>query len=252
MPTHSVILHSNGPALWPEAKPLEEVLALRDLTPELIWSATYQGAPTPPTGYTFKRDWWNGGRNRFHLSSPDYRPIGRYIGWDGAFKEKEQNDRSACTVWDILPSYQMALIYAEGRRVTFPDFVAWIMETAERFNQDKLLNGVIIEDAASGTSAIQTIARQGADWLRPLIIPFVPTTDKVTRANQSAVWCKVDGILLPHPEPGLYWLKDYEDEMFGFPQWGHDDLVDASSEVIIYCENYLELFYHSQKKDGKK
>lgn len=247
MPNHRVLIHSNGPALWPEHKPLMEVLELKATTPELVWSGTYQGVPTPPGGHIFKRTWWRKPGRRFdHRQPPEV--WGRYISWDTGLKDKEESDFSAYVVMDILADYTLTLRYVEMERLEFPDLPERILRVAERWNADDKLNAVIIEDKNSGTSALQTLRATAPDWLAQLLAEFLPSTDKVTRAGQAAVWCKNGSVLLPYADRELGWLIDFEDELFNFPGTAHDDRVDAFSQVILYLERYLEYGFQARSK----
>lgn len=237
MQTRSYLVHSNGPALWPEHKPLPEVLDLKDTTIEHVWETTYQGNPTPPGGMTFKRDWWIG-KNRYRVSdSGDV--VGRYISWDTGLKDKETSDFTAGLVGELWADYRLAVRYVKKARIEFPYLPTEIREQARRFNHDGKLLGVIIEDKASGTSAYQTLMAEADDWLKPLLIAFNPTVDKLTRANQAAVWCKNGCVLFPEPSNDVPWLLDFESEIFDFPSVTNDDQVDVLSQLVIFLENIL-------------
>lgn len=240
MTTYQVLLHQDGPALWPAHKGLAEVLELKATTPLLVWSGTYQGVPTPPGGYTFKRGWWPRA-NRYDLNDRAIinQVYGRYIAFDTAQKDKETSDYAGYVVGDLWPDYRLALRHAGHKQLEFPDLMAEIEAVARRWNYDEKLRGIIIEDKVSGTSALQTLTASAPAWLRALLIPFLPTTDKVTRASQAAVWCKNGCVLLPVPTLETGWLVDFEDELFEFPQAAHDDQVDAFDELILYLEHIL-------------
>ncbi len=244
---YRVKIHGNGPALWPEYKPLDEVLELQRDTLELVWEGTYQGRPTPPGGYTFKRDWWRG-RNRF-TSIEKSQVLARYLSWDAGLKDKpeEDTDYSALIVGDLLVDYRLAITYCFADRLEFPDLPDSINYYAREFNGDGLLHGIIIEDKMAGTSAIQTLQRTADPAYANLIIPFLPTTDKITRARQAAVYCKRSCVLLPRPSLDVAWLPDFETEIFSFPQGRHDDKVDAFTQLILYLENVLDSGYHARK-----
>ena len=242
MTTHRLLLHSDGPALWPQHKPLGEVLELRAVTPALIWSGTYQGVPSPPGGYIFKRSWWRR-KNRYETVGDCHA---RFISWDTGMKDEEKHDPSACLVADLLPDYRLYLRWAYAEQLEFPDLATQIQVVAETWNHDGKLSGVIIEDKASGTSALQTLRAVAPAWLVPLLMGFMPTTDKVTRAGQASVWCQNDCVLFPRPGAAMHWLIDFEDELFNFPQATHDDRVDAFSQLLLYLENLLEHGYHAR------
>lgn len=244
MPTHRVLLHQNGPALWPEHKPLAEILELQATTPELIWHGTYQGSPTPPGGYTFKREWWPRA-NRFVLGEQQVHT--RFLSFDTGLKDKETTDFTGYVVGELWPDYRLGIVYAEQQRLEFPFLPEYIEQTAVRWNGDGRLNAIIIEDKASGISALQTLQASAPAWMADLLVPFLPTTDKVTRGSQSAVWCKNRSVLLPVLSPELHWLIDFEDELFDFPQAVHDDRADAFSQLILYLENLLSAGWQARE-----
>jgi predicted phage terminase large subunit-like protein len=195
---------------------------------------------TDPAGKPFLAEWWQR-RNRFALD--DYRlrntVVARWISIDTALKDKETSDYSAFVVGELTPDYRLLIRHVRRDKLQFPDLPATIEFMAHRFNEDGKLRAVIIEDKASGTSAYQTLLRSAPDWLRKLLIAFTPTGDKGQRARQAAVWCKRDCIWLPKPSNEAPWLYDFENEMYNFPDVGHDDQVDALSQLILYTENYI-------------
>lgn len=240
MPTQTrYLLHSNGPALWPEHKPLAEVLELQATTLPQVWRSTYQGSPTAPEGTVFKREWFR--HNRFDPASIQIasQVVARWISFDTAAKDKEDNAYTASTVGELLSDYRLIIRHAWRDRMQFPDLPETITAQARRFNNDGRLRGVIIEDKSTGTSAYQTLMSAAEDWLRPLLIAFQPDGDKETRASQAGVWCLNGSVLLPMPSELVPWLVDFEDELFTFPGSEFMDQVDAFSQLILYTENLL-------------
>jgi predicted phage terminase large subunit-like protein len=241
MPTqYRYLLHTNGPALWPEHKPAEEIEALKASTVEGVWEATYQGNPSPPGGSVFKRAWWRG-KNRYDATDQGLinRCVGRWISWDTGLKDKADTDFSAYTVGELLPDYILVIRQVEQERLEFPDLPSQMESVARQFNRDEKLRGLLIEDKVSGTSSFQTLQATAPEWLRVLLIAFNPTVDKVTRASQGAVWCRNDCVLLPWPSDAVPWLVDFEDQLFTFPGAVNDDMVDSLSQLLLYLENLL-------------
>lgn len=105
MRTYRAVIHTNGPALWPEHKPAAEIIKLRDTTPPLIWEGTYQGNPTPAGGYTFRREWWSG-RNRYTAASYAGKVVARCQSWDTSEGETDDSALSVCVTLDILADWQ--------------------------------------------------------------------------------------------------------------------------------------------------
>jgi len=236
----SVLLHNNGPALWPEHKPLSEVLDLQATTPESIWETTYQGNPSPPAGSVFKRSWWLRD-TRYDVTEPgsQIQTVARYISWDTALKDKDTSDYSAAVIGELWPDYRLAIRYVLRERLPFPDLPTEIEALAKQYDYDDKLRAIIIEDKASGTSAYQTLLAGSDNHISSLLIPFMPTADKVTRANQAGVWCRNGCVQLPLANEAAPWLFDFEDEIFNFPSAAHDDQVDAFSQLVIYLEHLL-------------
>ena len=240
MKTYQALIHSGGPALWPEHKPLAEVLSLRDSTPELDWEATYQGNPTPASGYTYRREWWEG-KNRFAPDGRDLRGlvVARFQSLDTAEEEGASNAWTVDITAEILKDYRLAIRHVYRARMTFDMLPATIESMARQWNGDGLLRQVIIEDKSTGKSAVHTLRATAPAWLRGMIYPFKPQGSKETRAAAASVWCRNGMVLLPHPPEGAEWLLDFEDELFSFPQSAYMDQVDACSQLILYLENYL-------------
>jgi len=248
--THRVLLHKNGPALWPEHKPLAEILELQATTPEGIWNAVYQGSPSAPGGTIFRREWWRG-KNRYDSTPANLvrltsRCIGRYISWDTALKDTNDAAYTACNVGEIQPNYQLAVREVYRERLEFPELPQVMAQVTSRYTFDGKLRGVLIEDKASGTSAYQTLMAGADRALRQLLVPFMPLGDKDTRANQAAVWCKNGCILLPEPSDQVAWLLDFEEELFAIPGSTYRDQADAFAQLVIYTENILAAGFHAR------
>jgi len=232
------LVHSGGPALWPNHKPLTELLELQATTPENIFEATYQGNPTAPGGSTFKREWF---KTRFDAGNPALinQCVARYISWDTAMKAEEHNAYTAHVVGELMPDYRMNIRSVWRDRLEFPDLPDKIEEFYRIHNRDEKLRGIIVEDKSSGTSAYQTLMKTADANLKRLLIAFQPSGDKPTRGGQAAVWCKNGSVLLPAPSDACPWLVDFEDELFTFPGSVFKDQVDSFSQLILWVENLL-------------
>lgn len=242
-------LHSSGPALWPEQMPAAEVLALKAVTPAIVWETTHQGNPTPAAGTVFLRSWWATPASRFDAGDPGLvtSSVGRWISWDTGLKDEADNAFTVAVVGELWPDYRLAMRHVYRERLLFPALPPAIEQLAARYNADGKLRGVLVEDKASGTSAIQTLKQSADPWLRKLLKAYAPHGDKETRASYASVWCANGSVLLPAPSEHVPWLVDFEDELFGFPNSTYKDQVDAFGQLVNFLENLLAEGYRARK-----
>lgn len=151
---------------------------------------------------------------------------------------------TSCTVGELLPDYRILIRQVWRDKLEFNALSDAIRQMASLHNRDGKLRNVLIEDKASGISAYQTLSLTAEDWLKPLLVAFQPHGDKENRAQQAAVWCRLDCVVLPHPGPS--WLLDAEDELFGFPQSTYKDQVDSFVQLVLWTENLLSEGYRAR------
>jgi hypothetical protein len=83
-----------GELLWPERfGPRENAAAHADLGPR-GYAGQHAQRPAPAGGNIYQVDWWKG-RNRYKSAEVANLVVGRWISWDTALKDREQNDTSA-------------------------------------------------------------------------------------------------------------------------------------------------------------
>lgn len=88
-----------GDLAWPERYPRDALINFKKN--DFLWAGQYQQNPIPRGGGLFKEHWWQpypvpkSGTFEF----PGGRPLITIASLDTAFKEKEENDFSALTVW---------------------------------------------------------------------------------------------------------------------------------------------------------
>lgn len=206
-----------------------------------------------PAGKPFRSDWWRG-QNRFHLNDPDdpWFPYRRWISLDTALEIKESNDHTAWSVGELGRDYSLRILDVGQERLIFPDLLDQIRHLAHKWNRDGKLAGILIEGAASGKPAVQSLRRSLEPSLARLIVEVNPKGSKVERANRAAVWAKRGVIYLPHPSLEAEWVSEFETELFHFPDVEHDDRVDSMTQLAIYLENFLATGWHGIKKTREK
>lgn len=196
----------------------------------------------------FLREWWRA-KNRYHHDDTSVKQlvVGRWISWDTAFKDKQTSDYSSFTVVELLADYTLVIRRVDREKLTFPNLPEQILSIAGMFNYDDKLTGVIIEDAASGPSAFQTLQATAPLWLLDKLILHPVSGSKQERAKRAAVWCKRNCVKLPMPSSEVMWLAGFEQEMFNFPNVEHDDRVDSFTQAVLYLELYLAEGWRSRE-----
>jgi len=220
------ILHlpaiKDGKALWPERYSLEVLERIRTGQTDdpnepgrgsRAFESLYQGNPSIATGNIFKREWW-----RYYKDVPTFTR--RIHSWDTAFKTKEQNDFSVCTIWGENTA-GLYLLDVYRQKVEFPELKR---SAIALYGRDKPAV-VLVEDKASGQSLIQELERN----TRIPILPVKIDSDKTARAYAVTPYIEAGRVFLPESAP---WLYDYMEELSSFPNGEHDDLVDSSTQAI--------------------
>lgn len=206
-----------------------------------------QQRPAPKEGNEFLKEWWED-KNRIDITSPRYnhRVIARFLSWDTALKDGKYNDYTAVVTGDLLNDYRLVIRNVWRGKIQTPELVERIQKTAEIYNFDDKLSGILLEDKGSGTTSIQTISNIAPQWIINLLVPILPVNSKELRAKQASVFCEKDMVLLPTVTEQTGWLYDFEKELYAFPNAGNDDMVDAFTQVINFLTDYLEMGYKSR------
>lgn len=195
------------------------------------WGAEFvEGADEP-----FAREWHED--TRVDLLAPDYasKIVARYISWDTAEKDKQDNAYSACVVGDLLADYTLSIRRAWKDRMVLPVLVAKMAQLAAEEDADGKLSGVIIEDKSSGTGAYQTLSIGSGDArLSGLLSLYTPTVSKEERWSLAGVWCRNGSVRLPLPGEHTPWLYTFEQELFERGEFV--DYRDAFAQLILSPE----------------
>jgi phage terminase large subunit-like protein len=226
-----------GELLWPARFGEKENAAAQADLGERGYAGQHAQRPAPAGGAIYQAEWWRG-KNRYTCDSSGV--VARWLSWDTAFKDSQQNDASALTVWELLADFRLTLRSAWWGRLQFPQLAQAIEAQALRWMADGKLRGIIIEDKASGISALQTLEQSAQAPIAALLVAFQPgQASKEGRARQASLWCERGRVLLPNPGDDVPWLLDFEDLLYKFPAARLKDPVDSMSQAILYLENLL-------------
>jgi len=222
-----------GDPLWPERFSVEELLNTKQQVGPRNWDAQYQQRPSPAEGGTFHAAWWN--RYNPHAAP---RMADAAIFVDSAFKEGVKNDYSVFAVWGTPGDGRYYVLDVWRNRVEFPELIqagydVWAKWAAILGRGLPL----VVEDKASGQSAIQVWRRPGMrqdGTVRPAlpVIPHpVPSGEsKESRAEGVSHLVESGLVFLPDQAP---WVADFVSEHNRHPLAEHDDQVDTTAMALV-------------------
>lgn len=229
-----------GDALWPQQFNAKQLADIQQDVGGYDWNALYQQRPTPKEGGTFRREWFDR-RYRSLDSLPTLTRIVQSV--DSAFKEGVANDYSVIATWgtDGINYYLLDLW---RNRVAFPDLVQGVKDQYAQWNGwsgGPGIAAVLIEDKASGQSAIQTLRRE-----TNLPIIGVPAEgSKESRADNVSPLFQAGKAYLPADAP---WVSVFVDEHVNFPRAAHDDTVDTTGYALLYLRRHSSLLDEMQRR----
>lgn len=213
-----------GEALCPERFGTDKLAAFRSVLGQNYY-ALYQQRPTAAEGDKFKQDWFT---HRYEGAPEEQRAACSFViqSIDSAFKTGVENDYSVIATWGIRDNYY-PLLDVSRKRLPFPSLIREMQDQAAKWQP----HAILVEDAASGQSAIQVF--QAASALP--VIPVKVAQSKVARAEPITPLFESGRVLLPTHAP---WVADFISEHVNFPNGAHDDQVDTTSMALNYLRNH--------------
>jgi predicted phage terminase large subunit-like protein len=209
-----------GEALWPDKYSTETLNKIRNKQAR-VFNGAFQQNPTIETGNIVQRDWLNVEKvDETTLIPP------RMLFLDTAFKEGKENDYSAACVLQRTKT-GIVVLFSEKRRMNFPDLIEWTKALAKIYN----IQGIGIEDKASGQSLIQTL--RDKTRLPVIAIPVKRNEDKVSRLHAIVPYLESKRVTIHKFTPASN-RDALITELLEFPLGGHDDQVDAFVHGVTY------------------
>lgn len=220
-------------SFWPENEAIGQLMDLWEIDPYTFLSQ-YQQEPIALSGHIFNADWfkWYGSEENPH---PPYWEF-RFITADTATKTGTRNDFSVMCEWGVYLGNLYLINMVRGKWEApelEANFRAFIGESWQKNQQQELgnLRAVLVEDKASGTGLLQTVGRNS-----PLpLTPVQRSTDKLTRAMDTAPQLKAGKVYLPEGAP---WIVEFvaEHSLFSADDsHKHDDIVDNTMDAVSYA-----------------
>lgn len=170
-------------------------------------------------GGVWKREWWQA-----YTDLPELRT--KIMTVDTAFKETTKADYSVAATWGQAGNnYYLLDIWRA--KVEYPELEKSIKLLYSRWQPSR----VLVEDAASGQSLIQSLKRGTSIP----VVPFKVHKDKYTRASAVTGLAEAGRVHLPTSAP---WLHEFIEEHSLFPASEHDDQVDTTSMALAYFREH--------------
>jgi len=202
---------------------------------EYVWSALYQGSPSPAAGGLFKRShlrYWSTlppdrtrhglmGGARIDLSGRAVflDDCWRFLTVDLAASQKTSADWTAAGAWAVTPDGDLVLL--EGVRGRVDEKGHW--DLIRPLKEKWIADTVFVESRMFGTTLVYEAGRKGIP-----ISELKADTDKFTRAIPASVRAENGRLWFPSelvmPDVGI-WTT----ELVSFPNAAHDDCVDVTS-----------------------
>ena len=210
-----------GELLAPKRFPAEPVERLKkSFRSPRIASAQFQQDPIPDEGIIFLSKYFE---NRY-TELPD--GLHYYLSFDCSFKETETSDFVVGTVWGRAAGNIYMIDMIRGRW----GFTTTLQQTVNLANKYEKYRGLLIEEKANGAAIIDALTHSPHG---KKIIPVNPgRTTKVERAFACTPLMDNNTVFFPEKEPP--WWSDFYKEMLHFPNGKHDDIVDSTSQALLY------------------
>lgn len=207
----------NGRSVWPRGKTTKELLKIKQDDPELF-QIQYMGAPGAKGIGIIKRI-------ATYKQIPDLELIKEKdllvgAGWDTAFKDKQQNDYTVGYIGGLDKHRRVWVLDRRKDRFTTPALIEEIKDVQKVW--DPFYQW--IEDAASGTPAVDTIKEEAIEGDLP--IDTVPPTQggKRSRAHALAPYLHNGTVIFPKYTE---WYEDSHYYLTRYPFISFDDDIDA-------------------------
>lgn len=208
-----------GEALWPERFPLSLLEKRRRRAPK-VFSALYQGKPTPDDGEFFTRE-------MVQFYTPDMLPpkLRIYAASDHAVTEKQENDETVCLVAGVDDLGNIYLLDCwHGRKKT--DVV--VERMIDLMDKYRPIFWWAAEDHISKSIGPFLKKRMRERGVHVMVSESSEIGDKQQKAQSIQGRMAMGKVFMPKHAP---WASHLIRQLLRFPQGTHDDFVDAMSHL---------------------
>lgn len=216
-------------ALWPAKHTVAQLHAMKARN-AYMFSAQMQGKPSPMGGGTFKGEWFG----RYKVAP---RILYRIMVGDTAQKTAERHDYSVFSVWGAGEDkrvYLLDLIRGKWEAPELEKRVLAFWAKHKYAGEQGALRQLLIEDKASGTGLIQSLAKGGVGRTGGMI-PVKPVQrmkDKYTRYSDVAPYVEAGWVVVPEEAPFTADFIAEAESITADDTHAHDDQIDTMADAI--------------------
>jgi predicted phage terminase large subunit-like protein len=217
---HLPALDDTDQALWPEQYPVKALEAIRHDIGAQAFEALYQGRPTPADGDVWRRTWFDANA---YEEEPEL--MAALTAWDTAFKTSQSNDYTGWCRAGVDWRGHIYIMDFGRERLEFPDLLRYV----EAGRGGDMSEVAVVEDAASGQSAIQALRSCSRG-----VIAMSADADKSARAKAVTQHFEAGKVHVNRKHPMYERLVG---ECTSFPFGRHDDMHDAMVHAVARLAN---------------
>lgn len=217
-----------GELLWPERYDATAVAEQQRTLTAHGFAARHQQRPAATEGGLFKRGnlakyWRTAGPSSIEVAGGrvELRDCWRFLTVDLAASTRTSADYTVAAVWAITMSGDLVLLDGRRERIDPSQHATLVQDLRRAWSADT----VFVESRMFGTTLVYELGRTGVP-----VSELKAEVDKYTRAMPAAARSESGLLWLPDPER-VPWVAGWVDELVGFPNASHDDVVD----VVAYA-----------------
>jgi len=222
-PKYLVGKYENG-LFFPKRFPLSSLQEYKSNLGSYGYSGQMLQSPSPEGGGIIKQEWW-----KYYTNLPNTKR--KIWSWDTAVKTGTQNDYSVGILFGETDTGYYLIDCVRGKW-EYPELKRMVQACNNKHKADTIL----IEDKSSGQQIIQDLQR-GTNLP---IINFKTDKDKQARVRICSSTIESGRVFLPE---NAEWLVDFLKEFNNFPNAKHDDIVDSTTQGLIYLTREKPFVY---------
>lgn len=218
-----------GEPLWPGRFPLSATQSIRETQPH-VWYPLYQQQPRIGVGALYSLTMFDDACRYDYEALPEFERVCQFV--DSSFSDDVAADYSVIATWGQTEN-ALFLLDIWRERVQYPDLLQAIKDQYSKwlaFDPE-----VIIENKASGQSAIQSIRRES---MIPVSEYEPGRASKFSRAQDATRFFRAGRHRLPK---AAAWVAAWIQEHIRFPSGENDDQVDTTSMAMAVLGSVVEM-----------